>query len=918
MEFIDSLRDLVDNQQFDQLQQAAQHYYDESLDADTIPLLAMAAAQLGDRQTAMQELRRATAQLPELSLEGRVDLAGAHCFLFHIDAAHQLLQAVLTEQPAQPLAQARMAWVQLQIGELDKAEELYRQSAATADHRLPVWLALSRLSLQKNEIAAASDALHKALTILAERKEQIREEVAGFFQVQLEQLQLEIWIAAEQFSEAELWLDDEQVVRDEEAWCALVMGYATALAAQDHHAAADEALRSALKHYSKNVALHSQLAELAQLQGRQMQAVQLLRRALKLSEEQQLPTVPLWVRLASAQMHGNTKQARKAAAKAIELAEALEESETLTALQIKQQRMQAKNVLAQVESQEQNYDQAETLFKQLIEENPYFLPALSGYGQQQMQRGKIDEAIELFERVKAIDPAKGYSALINARQYPEDDVTLARLEQVANQPSLEGSERASMLFQLASVWEKRKDYDKAIELANSANRASRKFLKYDPKAHRQRSARIRYAFGSELYKHRRECGLRDSDDARVPVYVVGMPRSGTTLVEQILAGHSDIFGAGELGVIPQRIQGLERWERHVGSGRGYPDCVDDLSPYVTNGIAEGVVKELRELAETDKPNARFVVDKLPHNFENVGFIKFLFPQAKIISVRRDPRDIALSNYFTDYQAKHGGMGFAYDLEWIGEQLADHNLYMHEWQQRFPGEILEINYEDVVADTEGMARKMLDYIGVEWEPSVLAFNELDRPVKTASVWQVRQPIYKTSTEKWRRYQQHLAPLIAGTNKKIEWEAIDMISLPEPGLLNEGVALYKEGKLDEAERCFKKLLHHIPDHAAANFMTGIVYADKGHIKEGCELLEKAVEKCPWNRRWRKDLIVMCEAAGLDERAQELKREQRRRRRGRPQVAAEQDSANLEDESALDDEVEVEQSSAAFTSSSLPLNQ
>ena len=202
------------------------------------------------------------------------------------------------------------------------------------------------------------------------------------------------------------------------------------------------------------------------------------------------------------------------------------------------------------------------------------------------------------------------------------------------------------------------------------------------------------------------------------IFVLGMPRSGTTLVEQIIAGHSLIFGAGELGVVPSRIQGLNRWERHVGSGRSYPDCVDDLGAQVTHGIAAGMLKELKELAAESKPQARFIVDKLPHNFENVGLIKFLFPKAKIISVRRDPRDIALSNYFTDYAAKHGGMGFAYDLTWIGEQLADHNLLMHHWQQTFPGEILEVQYEDVVEDTEGMARKMLDYIGVAWEPQVL--------------------------------------------------------------------------------------------------------------------------------------------------------------------------------------------------------
>jgi hypothetical protein len=135
--------------------------------------------------------------------------------------------------------------------------------------------------------------------------------------------------------------------------------------------------------------------------------------------------------------------------------------------------------------------------------------------------------------------------------------------------------------------------------------------------------------------------------------------------------------------------------------------VDDLTPYITRGIADGILDELRDLSESEKPGAVHVVDKLPHNFENIGFIKFLFPKAKIISVRRDPRDIAISNYFTDYQAKHGGMGFAYDLTDIGEQLADHNLLMHHWHRLFPGEILEIHYEEVVDDLAGSARKLLE-------------------------------------------------------------------------------------------------------------------------------------------------------------------------------------------------------------------
>ena len=403
----------------------------------------------------------------------------------------------------------------------------------------------------------------------------------------------------------------------------------------------------------------------------------------------------------------------------------------------------------------------------------------------------------MFERIRAIDPARGHAGLIHARRFPEDDATLHRIERLARTPDMEGSVRTGLLFQLAAAWEKRGDCGRAFALADEANTASRRHLHYDPKAHRQHCARIRHAFPKALYEHRRQCG----HESTLPVFVVGMPRSGTTLVEQMLSGHSRIHGAGELGVIPRVIAGLERWERQTGSGRRYPDCVDDLDSKVTRGIAESVLKELREYA----PEADHVVDKLPHNFENIGLIRLLFPHAKIISVRRDPRDVAISNFFTDYAGKHGGMGFAYDLDWIGEQLADHNLLMHHWQQLFPEVILEIHYEDVVDDPETSARRMLDHIGVEWEAGVLDFSSLERPVTTASVWQVRQPLYPSSKARWQRYRAHLQPLLKATNRKITWDPIEMVTLPEPGWLNDGVDRYRQDDLVGAEQCFRQLLH-----------------------------------------------------------------------------------------------------------------
>lgn len=864
------LRQLADQQQFAELKVTAETCWAETSDPQVLPLLALAHAQLGERGEAAQLSETCHARIGELDSAAHVDLAAVDCLFWRINEAIALLEPVLAAEPEHAIALARLAWCRMQQGQMAEACALYQRSAQLAPHRLPVWSALTRLYLEAGDLAAAQSALDTAILRLNDQSTVLPAATLESFTAQLRGLQLDIWVSAGQIAQAEQWLEARRTTLPEDTWVALILGYANLLAGHDRHVEAEEALRTALKHYPENIPLVSQLAELSELQGRSWQSIRLLRRAIHLAKTQDKPEIGFWTRLSAATLQQEGEQSRQAAEKAIELAEALAESETTPAVVIQQLRLQAKHALAQVESQVQHYELAETLFNEMLTVNPYFVPVLQSLGQQHMQRGKIDEAIALFERIKEIDPAKGYSSLINARRFPEDDATLTQMEKLARQPSMEGAVRSSILFQLAAAWEKRKDHAKAFALADEANSASRKHLGYDPKAHRNHCARIRHAFCRALYEHRPDCGYR-GDDESLPVFVLGMPRSGTTLVEQIIAGHSQIFGAGELGVIPQRVQGLNRWERHVGSGRVSPDCIDDLDPQVAAGIAQGILDELKELA-AEKPGAKHVVDKLPHNFENIGLIKFLFPHAKIISVRRDPRDIAISNYFTDYMAKHGGMGFAYDLGWIGEQLADHNLLMHHWHQVFPGQILEINYEDVVENTEAMARRMLDYIGVDWEPQVLNFSELDRPVKTASVWQVRQPIYKTSAAKWLRYQEYLAPLIAGTNRKIEWDAIEMVTLPEPGLLTRGVALYKEEKLDEAEYQFKKLLHHLPEHAAANHLLGLIYARKNYLSDAIPLMVKALEKCPWNPDWRKDLIQAYELAGEPDKAKALDKKPR----------------------------------------------
>jgi tetratricopeptide (TPR) repeat protein len=861
MSSLQVLRKQVEYQQYAKLREAAQNLWDKDCNPAVLPLLALAYAHLGQRKPAEDYFAQAIEHQAEFDADSLIDLAAVLIVMLRFDEAVELLEQALVKQPEHALGLARLAYCRMLLGELESAQQLFRQAVDIEPERIPILNNLANVYLLRENYQQAQAVLDQANLTLVQIGEELPDIACKQHSKLLNTMQLQIWVATEQFAVAEEWLREQrQLEQDDEIETAELVGwvnqYSCFLAERDLHQQAADILREYLKACPDNSALCLQLAELAQVQGHFMSAVNLLHRALKQDEE----NVALWVQLSSACLHRFDIKARKAAEKALELAGALEESEELPLPLIRMQRAQAKNALALVESHEQNYAVSEQMFREILAEHEYFVPALQGLGQQQMQQGQLDEALELFERVKKIDPIKGNSSLINARRFPEDIETLEQMELAAQRPSLEGSVRAGILFQLAAAWEKCKEYDKAFEFARQANESSKKFLPYNGKAHRNQCARTRAGFSKPLYQHRPDCGI----DSTLPVYVLGMPRSGTTLVEQILSGHSQIFGAGELGVIPQVIQGLNRWERHVGSGRSYPDCVDDLTPAVTAKIANNILKELREYA----PDAKHIVDKLPHNFENIGLIKFLFPNARIISVRRDPRDIAMSNYFTDYQAKHGGMGFAYDLSDIGEQLADHNMMMHHWQRTFPGEILELNYEDVIDDLEGSARKMLDYIGVDWEPRVLRFNELERPVKTASVWQVRQPIYKTSKAKWMRYQQHLAPLIKGTNAKILPDPVEnMFSLPEPGFLTDGVELYRKGDLDGAELSFKKMLHHNPEHAACNYMVGLVYLSKNHPYDGISQLEKALKKAPWQKEWRENLIKAYELTGQHGKIDEL---------------------------------------------------
>ena len=775
--------------------------------------------------------------------------------------ADRILQLVLTGQvdkgrnalssapPADALdswhdwAHLGAAWVKL--GEPQRAlpyllRDWREAPAADAGLAGAVLLGLGHLPLAlqalEHAVAGSSDPAHRvnygrALCLVGQAEAAIPQ-----LQQALDQLPAPQLLALQSLAEAYVALqrfDDALALLPEDASGEeLVGGRARVLAAAGRHPEANRLLRQKLREKPDNVELLLLASELASTCGRPGEASALLRKAL----EHKPDDIQLWTQLVYLDRHGNANlKAEEAVAKVLELAQ-----DAGPFAQAQAQAARGHHLMRQGE-----LEQGQEAFEEALRLAPGFIPALSGLGNLLLERGQVEEAVRCFEQVRSAAPLQGWSQLIQARQLPDDPEVLQQMEQVARQPSLEGPLRSGLLFTLSAAHDRLGHKAQAMELAIEANEASKALLPYKPKAHRQRVARIIAQFDRAFLQARQDWG----SPSRLPVFIVGMPRSGTTLTEQILAGHSAVHGAGELGQIGELITRLEAWEIKVGSGLHYPECLDDLTAHECQGHAERLLAELQSL----NPEASRITDKLPHNFEHIGLLKLLFPNAAILHVRREPRDIAISNYFTDYAAKFGGMGFAYDLGWIGEQLVDHDRLMEHWHQEFPGQVLEVPYEELIEDTELWARRMLEHIGLEWEPQVVAFQDLERPVKTASVWQVRQPVYKTSRERWRAYAEQLAPL----EQALETVPVPLEPrrkrLPEPGLLNRGIRALRSGQAEAAATSFRQLLAANRRHAASHHYLGVALLHRGELQQALRHLRVSVRIQPFHQSWHDNLAA-----------------------------------------------------------------
>lgn len=365
--------------------------------------------------------------------------------------------------------------------------------------------------------------------------------------------------------------------------------------------------------------------------------------------------------------------------------------------------------------------------------------------------GQFAEAERMFR--EAIErhptntgPHAQLACMLRGRLPEADRERIVRL--LAN-ADLRDQERMSLHFALAYVEDGRGAYEQAAAHLAKANSLAltiheRRGQQYDPGQHVRFVDALLADFTPAFFERTAGWGL----DTERPVFIVGLPRSGTTLTEQFLAGHSRVFGAGELRLARDDFNSL------AGTLPAESGTFEPLGRLDRESVRRVAERHLRELTALDAAADR-LVDKMPDNYLHLGLLAMLFPRAKFIHCRRDLRDVAASCWLTNF--RH--IRWANNFDHLATRFEEHERVMAHWRRVLPVQMLEVHYEETVADVENVVRRLLDWCNLEWDPACLAFHEGKRPIRTASITQVRQPLYRRSVGRWKHYEQALEPLLA---------------------------------------------------------------------------------------------------------------------------------------------------------------
>jgi tetratricopeptide (TPR) repeat protein len=365
--------------------------------------------------------------------------------------------------------------------------------------------------------------------------------------------------------------------------------------------------------------------------------------------------------------------------------------------------------------------------------------------------GRMGEEARLLAHALSLTPwdLDLHYSLAASSTFVPGDFRLVMLEEMAARESrLDSRSRLNLHFALAKAFEDLGQPDRSFQHQLSGNAVKRAAIQYDEAKMLDSFGRIKRVFSPDMLKRLPRAAV----SSELPIFVLGMPRSGSSLVEQILASHPQAVGAGELPDLPTLA-------RDLGPDQGpfFPEFVERMGAADLQALGDAYVSGLRRR----DARALRIVDKQPENFRLIGLIHHCLPGAKIVHTRRDAVDSCLSIYSKLFSAE---MGYAYDLGEIGRYWRAYEDLMAHWRAVLPeGSFLDIDYEALVADQEGQTRRLLEFCGLEWDEACLQFHRTDRPVRTASAAQVRKPLYSSAVGRWRPRPEQLAPLLEGLGR-----------------------------------------------------------------------------------------------------------------------------------------------------------
>jgi tetratricopeptide (TPR) repeat protein len=512
------------------------------------------------------------------------------------------------------------------------------------------------------------------------------------------------------------------------------LGHALRRQAQFDEAAA--AYQEALRLDPRHVETRCHLGGIYQRRGKAAEAVAILREAVRLAP--------------------NNAQARSSLGEALTVAGSPEEAlgHLEEAVRLKPSYHEAWNNLGFTYEAMLRHEDAIRSFREALRIDPRYGAARNNLAYTLESLGRTEESLAEVEETLRHDPkdARAYSMLarfVTNGHFIYRDDQLRFLHESVQRRDLSTSDYYRFHHALSCHYDKAGQTEEAFHHIQRSKEYRREWdrqqgLIYDPEFHRKYVDRIIQVCNPAWFERVRSFG----HESELPIFIVGMMRSGTTLAEQILASHPVVHGPGELMTIDKLIATLPN---RLRTSATYPDNLLRLDAATARAIAEEYLKTLRDLGGS----ARRVVDKMPFNFINLGLIAALFPKAKIVHCVRDAADTCCSCFFQYFAAAHP---FTYDLEHLGHYYRQYERVMAHWSRVLPVPVLDLKYEDLIDDPDGMSRRLIDFCGLPWDDRCLRFNENRRVVRTASAMQVRKGIYRSSVGRWRLYEKQLQPLL----------------------------------------------------------------------------------------------------------------------------------------------------------------